>query len=198
MVRAFLAIDLPQELKKELFNLSKVLNYEGLKLKWVEEENLHLTLRFFGNISENLVEKIYEKFKEVCKEIEPFELKIGLASYFPLKGTPRVIWIGIDSASNNLLKLDNLLKKAFKPLKLKEEREEFHPHVTLLRVKEKTDPVALKKFFEELKKASEKLKGRSFLVKELIIFKSELFPSGPKYTPLKIIPLGEKKSLSEN
>uniref|UniRef100_A0A7V6CE34 RNA 2',3'-cyclic phosphodiesterase n=1 Tax=Thermodesulfobacterium geofontis TaxID=1295609 RepID=A0A7V6CE34_9BACT len=198
MVRAFLAIDLPQELKKELFNLSKTFNYEGLKLKWVEEENLHLTLRFFGNISESLVEKIYEKCKEVCKEIEPFELTLGLVSYFPLKGTPRVIWIGIDSASNNLLKLDNLLKKTLKPLKLKEEREEFHPHVTLLRVKEKTDPVALKKFFEELKRASEKLKGRSFFVREIIIFKSDLFPSGPKYTPLKIIPLGEKKSPREN
>jgi len=198
MVRAFLAIDLPQELKKELFNLSKTFNYEGLKLKWVEEENLHLTLRFFGNISESLVEKIYEKCKEVCKEIEPFELTLGLVSYFPLKGTPRVIWIGIDSASNNLLKLDNLLKKTLKPLKLKEEREEFHPHVTLLRVKEKTDPVILKKFFEELKRASEKLKGRSFFVREIIIFKSDLFPSGPKYTPLKIIPLGEKKSPREN
>jgi len=197
MVRVFLAIDLPQELKKELFNLSKVLNCEGLKLKWVEEENLHLTLRFFGNISENLVEKIYEKCKDVCKKLEPFELELDLASYFPLKGTPRVIWIGINSASNNLFKLDNLLKKAFKPLKLKEEREEFYPHVTLLRIKEKTDPVALKKFFEEIKKASEKLKGKSFLVKELIIFKSDLFPSGPKYTPLKTIPLGEKKSPNE-
>ncbi|PMP67378.1 MAG: RNA 2',3'-cyclic phosphodiesterase [Thermodesulfobacterium geofontis] len=192
MVRAFLAIDLPQELKKELFSLGKTISYESLKLKWVEEENLHLTIRFFGNISENLVEKIYKKCKEVCKEIDPFELRLSSAGYFPFKGTPRVIWIGIEALSNNLFKLNDLLKKALKPLKLKENGEKFHPHITLLRVKEKTDPSALKSFFEELKKEAEKLEGKSFFVREIIIFKSELSPAGPKYTPLKIIPLKEK------
>lgn len=191
MVRVFLAIDLPQELKKELFSLSKTVSYEGLKLKWVEEENLHLTMRFFGNISENLVEKIYEKCKEVCKEINPFELKLSSAGYFPLKGTPRVIWIGIETLSNNLYELNNLLKKVLKPLKLRENEEGFHPHITLLRVKEKTDSSALKSFFEELKKEAEKLKGKSFLVREIVLFKSELSPAGPKYTPLKIISLGK-------
>lgn len=191
MVRAFLAIDLPQELKKELFNLSKNLSYKDLKLKWVEEENLHLTIRFFGNISENLVEKIYEKCKDVCKEIKPFDLKLTSTGYFPFKGTPRVVWIGIEEPSNNLLKLNNLLKKVLKTLKLKEDREEFHPHITLLRIKEKPDPNVFKTFFEELQKVSEKLKGKNFFVREIVIFKSELYPSGPKYTPLKIIPLGE-------
>jgi len=191
MVRAFLAIDLPQELKKKIFSLSKTVSSEGLKLKWVEEENLHLTLRFFGNISENLVEKIYKKCKEACKKVNPFELKLAEVGYFPLKGIPRVIWIGIKESSNNLLILDNLLKKALKPLKLENKKEKFHPHITLLRIKEKTDPAAFKKLFEELKKTSKDLEGKTFFVKEIIIFKSELSSSGPKYTPLKIIPLGE-------
>jgi len=192
MVRAFLAIDLPQELKKELYSLSKIDIPEGIKLKWVEEENLHLTLRFFGNVSENLVENIYKKCKSVCEEILPFELELDTAGYFPFQGIPRVVWIGIKDFSNNIFKLYDSLKKALKPLKLKNRDEEFHPHITLLRIKERADEKTLRKFIEELKSSALKFKGKKFYVKEIVLYKSELHPSGPKYTPLKYLPLGVK------
>jgi 2'-5' RNA ligase len=191
MVRAFLAIDLPQELKKELFKLSKIDTPENIKLKWVEEENLHITLRFFGNISESLVEKIYKRCKEVCKNLTPFELKLSSAGYFPSKGCPRVIWIGIKDTSESIFKLYKLLNKALKPLKLQDKDEDFHPHITLLRIKEKTNQEGIKRLFETLRKASEKLENQKIIVREIVLFKSELSSSGPRYTPLKIIPLGE-------
>ena len=75
MIRTFLAIDLPLELKKKLYNLSLLPKPRSLKIKWVEEKNFHLTLRFFGDISESLLKKLYNRTEKVVKELKIFNLK---------------------------------------------------------------------------------------------------------------------------
>ncbi|MFN4132012.1 MAG: RNA 2',3'-cyclic phosphodiesterase [Caldimicrobium sp.] len=189
MVRAFLAIDLPWELKKELWNLKKVEEPPNIKLKWVEEENFHITLRFFGTISENLVEKISKSCETVCQKIASFKLEIKEVGTFPEKGLPKVIWIGVENKENFLEELHKNLEKGFKSLKLEDKKEKFHPHITLIRVKEVRDEKALKEYLERLKKEAEKIKGKNFIVREIVLFKSDLLPKGPKYTPLKKISL---------
>ncbi len=187
MVRTFLAIDLPLDLKRELSNLRKVALPEDNKLKWVEEENFHLTLKFLGNIPESLIEKIYKSCVKVCEEFSSFPLELGEVGVFPEKGIPRVIWIGIEKAQDQLLSLYKGIEKALKSLKLEKKKESFHPHITLIRVKEVKDPSALNVYLVKLKSSALPLKGRAFLVKELTLFKSELSLKGPKYTPLKQI-----------
>lgn len=186
MVRAFLAIDLPWDLKREIYSLKNLEIPKDLKLKWVEEENLHITLKFLGNISENLLEKIYKNSENICKKFASFYLELEEIGSFPEKGIPRVIWIGINR-ENALKTLYEQLEKNFKSLKLEEKKEKFHPHITLIRVKEALNREALINYFESLKGEAKKLKGRSFLVKEIIFFKSTLTPTSPKYTPLKRI-----------
>lgn len=188
-MRAFLAIDLPLELKQELTNLKKIEEPQQAKLKWVEEENFHITLRFFGTISENLIEKIFKCIKKVCQEISSFKLALRDVGAFPERGLPKVIWIGVENGENLLEYLYRDLEVALKPLKLGDKKEKFHPHITLIRVKEVRDGKALKDYLERLKKEAEKLKGREFMVRELVLFKSDLLPTGPKYTPLGKIPL---------
>lgn len=188
-MRAFLAIDLPWELKKELWNLKKVEEPPNIKLKWVEEENFHITLRFFGTISENLVEKISKSCETVCQKIASFKLEIKEVGTFPEKGLPKVIWIGVENKENFLEELHKNLEKGFKSLKLEDKKEKFHPHITLIRVKEVRDEKALKEYLERLKKEAEKIKGKNFIVREIVLFKSDLLPKGPKYTPLKKISL---------
>ncbi len=184
MVRAFLAIDLPEDIKKRLSELSKMEIPKSLQLKWVEEKNFHITLHFFGNITEKILEKIIQAFKEAFKEYTSFHLELTEISSFPEKGKPRVIWIGVRDSSETLKKLHYSLKKVLKKLKLEENKENFHPHITLLRVKKIEAEEDLVKFYEELKNKGLQLKGLRFPVREIILFKSELSSKGPTYTPL--------------
>ncbi len=191
MVRAFLAIDLPKELKKELSELAKVSPREGIKGKWVEEPNLHLTLHFFGSISERMVEKIIQEGEKLFPELSPIELEIEELGFFPERGKPRVLWIGVKDKQDSLSKLYKEVKKLLEKLKLEERKENFHPHITLLRIKEITNQEKFLKDLQKIKEKAKDLKGYSFLIKEVILFKSELTPKGPIYTPLKNFPLKE-------
>ncbi|MCS7199845.1 MAG: RNA 2',3'-cyclic phosphodiesterase [Caldimicrobium sp.] len=193
MVRAFLAIDLPRDIKKDLYNLSFLPIPEGVKLKWVEEENFHLTLKFFGNITENFVERISKVCQKVLKDCESFFLFLDEIGSFPEKGTPKVIWIGLRDTSGGLHKILNPLERAWRELKIEGDREKFHPHITILRVKRVENQSNLKDFVEKLRLSAEKLKGKGFLVREVVLFKSELRSTGPIYTPLARISLSEEK-----
>jgi 2'-5' RNA ligase len=188
MVRVFLAIDLPTSLKKELSKL-KTEEQAFARLKWVEEENLHLTLFFFGNLPEKEVEKILKVCEKRVKDFPPFELFLTEVSGFPKKGDFRVVFLGCEERSNTLDRLVHELSKDFKKIGFKLEDREFHPHITLFRLKELKDRSAYHEFVQELTKKAQFLKGKSFPVQELILFESKLSPTGPKYTPLKVFPL---------
>ena len=188
MVRAFLAIDLPSSLKKELSKL-KTEEQPFARLKWVEEENFHLTLFFFGNLPEKEVEKIVLVCEKRVKDFPCFELFLTEISGFPKKGDFRVVFLGCEERSNTLERLVHELSKDFKKIGFKLEDRDFHPHITLFRLKELKDRSAYHEFVQELAKKAQFLKGKSFPVEELILFESKLSPTGPKYTPLKVFPL---------
>ncbi len=188
MVRAFLAIDLPSSLKKELSKL-KTEEQPFARLKWVEEENFHLTLFFFGNLPEKEVEKIVLVCEKRVKDYPRFELFLTEISGFPKKGDFRVVFLGCEGRSNTLERLVHELSKDFKKIGFKLEDRDFHPHITLFRLKELKDRSAYHEFVQELTKKAQFLKGKSFPVEELILFESKLSPTGPKYTPLKAFPL---------
>ncbi|MCS7149277.1 MAG: RNA 2',3'-cyclic phosphodiesterase [Caldimicrobium sp.] len=191
MVRAFLAIDLPGDLKREIYGLSKLSIPQGLRVKWVEEHNLHLTLKFFGNISEALVDKIRKSCEKKLKDEDNFTLSLEEVGFFPERGIPRVLWIGLSDDSGKLESLSRSLKTLWKELKIEEDKDRFHPHITIIRVKEVLNKDSLKEFIEKLKLEAQNLKGRAFLVKEVVLFKSDLHPSGPRYTALAKIPLSQ-------
>lgn len=189
MVRAFLAIDLPKNLKKKLSELSKIEIPDGLRLKWVEEENFHITLHFFGNLSEKLAEKILKGCEVAFKDFSPFYLEVSELGHFPEKGNPRVIWMGIKDATQTLVKLNKTLEGLLKKLKLEKRAEEFHPHITLFRIKKFESAEDFKDYYDKLKKIAKDFTGLKFPVREIILFKSELSPKGPKYTPIGKISL---------
>ncbi|RLG13178.1 RNA 2',3'-cyclic phosphodiesterase [Candidatus Pacearchaeota archaeon] len=189
MIRSFLAIDLPLELKKKLSALNTINIPSSLKIKWVEEKNFHLTLKFFGNISENFLEKLYKRTQKAVKDFPFIELRIKKTGFFPEKGLPRVVWIGLDSQDDILLKLYKTLEKEFKKLKIKSSKEAFHPHITLFRIKSIGNLKEFNAYFEALSKNAISLEGFSFQVKELTFFKSTLYSTGPVYQPMYKVPL---------
>ncbi|MFN3568492.1 MAG: RNA 2',3'-cyclic phosphodiesterase, partial [Caldimicrobium sp.] len=164
MVRAFLAIDLPRDIKKALYNLKNLSEPKDIKLKWVEEENFHLTLKFFGNISENLAEKIFKLCEKACQDIIHFRVALGEVGIFPEVGKPRVLWIGVENSLENIKNLYWKIEKTLKPLKLENKKEKFHPHITLMRIKEINNIMEFQQYIERLKNEAQKLKGLSFIV----------------------------------
>lgn len=187
-MRAFLAIDLPTELKKKLSELKEEAPAD-IKIKWVEEPNFHITLKFFGNISENFLEKIFKESEKIIKNYQSFQLTLNQLGFFPEKKIPRVVWIGLTTQDETLFDLQKALEKLFKRLKINSDKERFHPHITLFRIKSIGNLENFKNYLEKISQKTETLKGLNFKVNELIFFKSTLLPTGPLYEPLHKIPL---------
>ena len=188
MIRAFLAIDLPKDIKKELFNLSKIEIPEGIKLKWVEERNFHITFRFFGNVSEKDIKKIIKHGQKVSQDFSAFKVILDEVGMFKdRKGQPRVVWIGVKFEEEDVFGLYNELEKGFKKLKVIDRKEDFHPHITLFRVK--YADLGFKQYLESITAQAKDLKGRSFWVKDLTLFKSTLTSKGPIYQAISQIEL---------
>lgn len=171
-MRIFISIDLPKEVKDYLFELQKSLRDLG-KINWVAKKNLHLTLKFFGEIKDT------NKVKEILKEIKFNKFKMALkgAGIFPNKNIIRVFWVGLEPVNE----LINLQKKIDEALLLKFPKDQkFLAHLTLGRVKRIQDK---KKFFEVLNKI--KVKEIEFEINHFDLVKSELKKEGPQYTVLE-------------
>lgn len=183
--RAFLAIDLPETLKKKLGQLIASLSKDFTipKIKWVNPRNLHLTLKFLGDINEKQKQFIGEKAPHLLQNFPSFQLSFSNLKLFPFLGHPRLIAL-FPSAIEKLLPIALSLEElAFQAGIAKEERA-FLPHLTLARISNGN--------FLSLPKVS--LNGFSFSVNQVKLFKSELQPENSIYTELFNFKLGGVKS----
>ncbi len=151
-------------------------------VKWVEEENLHLTLKFLGEVKEERVEEISRVLREIRRSEKRFELSLEDIGAFPSERSPRVIWIGVGKGREEIIRLQERIEEGLTPLGFKKEERGFHPHLTIARVKKRAD-------FKELFDLS--YKSRVFLVDSVTLFKSTLTPKGPIYEPLDRFPFSE-------
>jgi 2'-5' RNA ligase len=186
MVRAFLAIELPGSLRPSLAQLQEELKRSGADVRWVPVGNIHLTLKFFGNVPEAEVDTLAQAAREVAKDQAPFNLTVTQAGAFPNTRSPRVIWLGMGGEVVPLTQFYYRLEKAFVALGHPLEDRAFNPHLTLGRVRSPKGRERLSKMLQELPG----LNGPPFLVREIVLFQSNLSPQGATYTPLKVIPLG--------
>jgi 2'-5' RNA ligase len=172
--RVFLAINLPEEVKKEVFEVySKKVFREGIKL--VEEQNLHLTLKFLGYLSEEKINELKEKLF-LLKEEKGFEMVLNGIGTF----NGRVIWVGVKKGAEEV---NALAKKIDEVLELRDER--FHPHVTIARNKK----LKRQEVMESVKKLKEKEKEWRIEVKGFELMESILSSKGPTYKKIFSIPL---------
>src|SRR5579875_3489443 len=176
-MRCFIAVDINDH--KLLDNLNKVammLNLQGVKP--VERENMHITLRFLGEISEKVVEEIIAKLKNVS--YKEFQVRVFGLDAFPNTRWPRVVWAGIKEGHAELIQLQSIIENELQNLKLRLEREKFHPHITLARVKDRR---SLSKVVEIINSYKEEEFG-NFSVKDLVLKQSILRSSGPIYNDI--------------
>jgi RNA 2',3'-cyclic 3'-phosphodiesterase len=180
-IRAFLAIDPPQEIFSEIIKIQERLK-KDLRgdIRWVRPEGIHLTLKFFGYIYDSDVANISDVVKNSIANMKALALNVRKLGAFPSVNRPRVLWLGIDGDTDALINLQTRIDKGLESYGFKKEDRPFRPHLTLARIKE---PKGLVGLVETVKKNEDYLAG-SFSVCVLTLFKSDLKPAGAIYTKL--------------
>jgi 2'-5' RNA ligase len=110
-MRTFIAIELPKEIRASLVSIQERLKSSGADVKWIAPENIHLTLKFLGEIDAAGLSRINEIIEEVTKGKGPFQVRISSIGAFPKTNFPRVIWIGIDKGDNETKEIANELEE---------------------------------------------------------------------------------------
>jgi len=170
-MRCFIAIEFPEHIKARIFHEFENLKNKNLfRGKFIEKENLHLTLKFLGKITNEELEKIKKELKEI--KFEKFDCYIGKTGFFNNEKYIRIIWVEL--ISDKLNELQKQIDKATS--EISRDSKKFDSHITTARVKSIINKQAL---IKEVKRIQ--FKNLDFEVKEFVLIKSELFSDGPKY-----------------
>jgi 2'-5' RNA ligase len=189
VVRAFIAIDLSPEIHKRLDQVASELKERlaGVPVRWVPVENVHLTLKFLGDVSLTNLEILKKILRSEAGNHLPFEISIGQLGAFPSKRRPRVIWVGVE-APQELMDLQRAIESETTRLGYARDRREFSPHLTLGRISRNANSADLRQIGEVLRNYEVGFLGAT-RVKEVHLFRSDLQPGGAVYTSLLNVPL---------
>jgi 2'-5' RNA ligase len=180
-IRAFLAIEPPEDILQALSRLQEKLKREiGGRISWTKPQGQHLTLKFFGDISMEDVNNISFVVQNRKALTPSLNLKIEKTGVFPNAHRPRVIWCGVAGDLDKLSELQKQLDIDFAGIGFQKEDRSFRAHLTLGRIK---DPSGLTGISEALTKQKAFIAGE-FSCKELVLFQSKLLPHGAVYTKL--------------
>ncbi|MBW1971287.1 MAG: RNA 2',3'-cyclic phosphodiesterase [Deltaproteobacteria bacterium] len=188
-LRSFLAIDINPEIKGKIAKAIEKFHFDDLGVRWVKSENLHLTIKFFGSITNNMVDKGILRLTELLKGFAPFNFKLSGVGAFPTITNPKVIWLGVSDGNENITVLWEMVENSLSALGFKKENRNFSPHLTIGRMK---SAKRKKELIEKLIKIKD-IEFGEVSAKYLSFYKSDLRPTGPIYTCLAQIPFGGKK-----
>jgi len=187
MLRLFWAVNLPAPLKKKLASLQEKLKPAGADAKWVEEENLHLTLQFLGNVDAEKAAFLIANMQNALAGFPVFSLRLDGLGFFPGERKPRILWAGLTGDLASLQRLHKRVQEANLLGGFPAEEREFRPHLTLARLRSARGADKLAALVKELGAAAAGLGELPVTAVELV--KSELGRRGPVYTVLGAAPL---------
>lgn len=183
-MRVFIAIELPQEIKDSLNSIQEKLKTCQADVKWVHPQNIHLTLKFLGEISEEQLAKIKIILDNTAKDKKKFSIRISSLGAFPKINSPRVIWVGVDMGNREIQELAKDLEKRIEKIGIPKEERAFSSHITIGRIRSNLGKdklvVALTGLENHFKETP-----RELVVQKISLFKSTLTPEGPIYEVLK-------------
>jgi len=182
-MRCFIAIELPENIRSALSYIEGKLKKTNADIRWVKPENIHLTLKFLGNVGDATVKKIIELMEKSCRRYNPFYLEIKGVGMFPDKRYPRVLWVGV--IDNNILKTlqkdidDSMATIGF------EKDKRFNAHLTLGRFRSSKGKDAI---LDAIRELEGDICG-TIEVKSISLMESILHPEGARYTKITEVPL---------
>ncbi len=168
--RLFIAIPIPEEIKKKIINNTKLPD----NFRLTKPQNLHITILFLGDTDEIKIKEITNKLEKIIKNYNSFELEISKFDQFPASGYPKIIYLTGENGRNKLLKLANEIRINLKKIGFSDNKN-FKYHITIARQKFKNQEQII---LPEIKSSF------IFQAEKVILYKSDLKPGGPEYTPI--------------
>jgi 2'-5' RNA ligase len=190
VIRAFIAVDLPTDIHDCLDYLSGQLREQigDVPIRWVTPDNIHLTLKFLGDVSLNNIEVLTEMIRAETALAEPMVISVGGVGAFPKLRSPRVIWVGVEAAPE-MIALQRSIDAQTARIGYARDRRPFSPHLTLGRVSRNASPKEVRKIGDVLKSLKIGYLGVA-RINAVHLYRSDLKPSGAVYTKLFTAPLG--------
>ena len=187
-LRTFIAVPLDTFTHDRLVGLQERLAETGVPVKWVEPQNLHITLLFLGEVDAREVPAVCKAVEQACHGIAPFPMTLAGTGAFPTVRRPRTLIVHVTEGADQLVALHDALEPPLMSLGCyRREERAYRPHLTLGRVKGQAaaEPLvaAVKQF--------ERWQGGQTQVREVLVMSSELRPDGPEYTVLCRAKLGK-------
>jgi len=183
-IRTFICIELPETVQALLAEFQKRLKGLGAEVSWVKPSNIHLTLKFLGDVSEQKLPLICAALEKAAHAIPVMEMQVRGAGCFPTARNPRVLWVGIQPIPSPLRDLVELIEVGLSGNGYAREDRPFSPHLTFGRVKSLRNLQALMRKMQELD-----FGGEIVSVRTVTVMRSDLRPAGAVYSPIKVFPL---------
>ena len=190
-LRAFVAIELPDQTKSALAKLIEELRRADVRgVRPVRPDGIHLTLKFLGDIGEDLVQPVVNAISPIARAHRPFKLRLGSPGAFPRGNSPRVLWVGIEGDLTALLDLQRQIEGALASLGFARDSREFSPHLTVARFNNSASLRDRLRAGQALFSAHiDSLLGTN--VDRVTLMQSTLLPSGAVYRPIASLQLGK-------
>ncbi len=179
-IRTFIAFRLPDHVKEKIAEFQRILKKEKIEARYIPPKNMHLTLKFIGDMESRLIIPIEKKMKKSMQIMESIPLSIKGVGAFPNKRMPRVIWAGVNSDGNTLTDLHRRLDDRLGAYNIPGDNRTYTGHLTLARLKKKPDINQIVNILERF----DDFRSDVFNAGPLVLFRSELTSAGPIYTEL--------------
>lgn len=193
-LRCFIAVKPPENIIFKVLEIKRELEkkFNNNFVRWCTQEQMHLTLKFLGNVIETDIDKLKQALRSSCENFHQFELSICGIGCFPTFNSPRVIWLGMNGEIDKLKSLQESVEIAVCEFGDNKEEREFKPHLTLARIKN-----APRREVINISNNLKQIAGQIGLVgiwqvTEVLLMQSILQPSGAVYKELDRIDLQSK------
>jgi 2'-5' RNA ligase len=183
-IRSFIAVDTASEVKVAIIEVEERLRATNADVRWESIEKFHITLKFLGNVEEAKLHSLENRLEEVLSPFSAFNMTYRGVGCFPNQHHPRVVWIGAENEDGTLRRIQETIEGVAGSFGFQREEREFHPHITIGRVKGSKN---LKELVSELGNIS--FAPHPAVIKEVLLMKSDLKPTGSVYTVIQRFPL---------
>lgn len=191
--RLFIAVELPQKIRKYLGAAVQALKKTGADAKWVEPTNIHLTLKFLGATPPETIPKIHEIMTAVADNARILPTSLEAFGAFPSLGAPRVLWVSLADKEKRLKHIAQGLEHPLSDIGFAHENRPFKPHITLARLHSPRNRASL---IDAAQKFQTTMKHPAFILDNITLFESTLSPKGPTYTIVEQVRLTDAGSRS--